>query len=219
MVAATVLAGGMYLYRQHAQAALKAEHCASVAAARGHLLAEGQGANVAVLGDSYAQGTGIAAGASGAFPKLLSQQIGEPIQVDGEGSTGFTTDGYCAGQSVTYGDRLHGDGIAGRGVIVVEGGVNDVLTGNPTKVGRAASEVLAALDSSHAVVVVGPPAITAAKAADVRTVDQQLAAATQAAGRVYVSLIGARISLGPDGIHPTQAGQRQIADLIAAALR
>lgn len=214
---ALVLAVSAVLVVRHVrQTAQVAANCRAVTAARDALLHQAPDARIAVLGDSYSQGSGLTGGAADAFPALLSAAVREPVTVDGLGSTGFTTRGYCGDRPVTYGDRLRADHLVGRRVVIVEGGVNDALTGHPQDVASAAGRILAALKSSPTVIVVGPPAITSASSTAVRAVDAALRKATSSAGRTYVPLIAERITLGADGTHPTREGQQRIADLIRA---
>lgn len=172
---------------------------------------------VAVLGDSYTQGTGLA-GPQVAWPAVLGDRLGTPVVVDGVGSTGFTTRGFCTGAEVTYGERLD-DAWADADAVVVQGGVNDALSGRPDDVAAAARDVLAELQDVPTVVVVGPPGVPAAEPADIGAVDAALRQAAEDAGRVYVPLLGENIELLPDRVHPTGAGHQRIADLVAAALQ
>ncbi|WP_147261950.1 SGNH/GDSL hydrolase family protein [Blastococcus sp. TF02A-26] len=193
------------------------KQCDDVTQARDDLLAAADDESaVAVIGDSYSQGTGLA-GPDAAWPARLAGLIGAPVAVDGMGSTGFTTAGFCEGDDVTYGDRL-ADDLPETDVVVVQGGANDATLGDPAGVQQAATDLLADLEDVPTVVVVGPPAVPAADRAAVDTVDRGLRAATEGAGRIYVPLIDADIPLLADGIHPTEAGQARIAELIADAL-
>ncbi|WP_155858779.1 SGNH/GDSL hydrolase family protein [Candidatus Blastococcus massiliensis] len=174
------------------------------------------GRTVAVLGDSYTQGTGLA-GPEVAWPAALEERLGAPVVIDGVGSTGFTTRGFCTGAEVTYGARLDDDWAEAE-VVVVQGGVNDALTGRPDDVAAAAEDVLGELEEVPTVVVVGPPSIPAAEAEELSTVDAALRQAAEDAGRAYVPLLGKDIPLLDDRVHPTEAGHQRIAELVAAAL-
>lgn len=173
---------------------------------------------IAVLGDSYTQGPGLA-GPEEAWPALLGERLDAEVVLDGVGGTGFTTAGICAPAEITYRERLDADHVAeDADVVVVQGGVNDAILGRPDDVGAAAAELLAELEDAPVVVVVGPAPAPAAEAPKVATVDEALRRATEDAGRVYVPLTGAGIELLPDALHPTLPGQQRIAELVAAAI-
>jgi len=175
---------------------------------------------IVVLGDSYSQGHGVPGGRAGGFPALLARDTGRPVHLDGYGSTGFTTRGYCSGRPVTYGERLLPDRLLALrpAAVVVEGGVNDARHGDPRRVGTAAADLLRRLAAVPQVIVVGPAAIPNADPARLAMVDDELAAAARAAGRPYVDLRRYPLPMQPDGIHPTGAGQQTIARLLIALL-
>jgi lysophospholipase L1-like esterase len=169
-----------------------------------------------VLGDSYTQGTGLL-GPKAAWPTALGMQLEAEVVVDGVGATGFTTRGFCADDPVAFGERVETDP-PGADVVVVQGGVNDALSGDPDAVADAAGSLLDSLEDVPTVLVVGPPRVPAADPARVEAVDAALRQATEQAGRVYVPLLDAGIELLEDQVHPTGAGQWRIAVLVAAAL-
>lgn len=196
--------------------------CSLLVTQRNDLLAHpfpGGPRSVFVLGDSYAQGAGLrdAGDPSQAWPALVAEQLPATVTVDAAGSTGFTTSGFCDGPWQAYGRRLAGDSVAADAA-VVQGGINDALTGDPDGVQRSAAAVLENLADVGAVVVVGPVDAPAADHDRVAAVDSALRQATDAAHRTYVPLIAEQIELGPDRLHPTAAGQQRIAALVAAAL-
>ena len=195
------------------------EGCDEALAARDQQLADpvtSGDRTVAVLGDSYTQGSGLA-GPEEAWPTALGERLGAEVVVDGVGSTGFTTAGLCPPAEITYGQRLDADP-PDADVVVVQGGVNDALVGRPDAVAEAAADVLGDLEDVPVVVVVGPALVPTAEASDIATVDGALRQATDDAGRLYVPLLDAGIELLDDGLHPTVAGQQRIAELVAAAI-
>jgi lysophospholipase L1-like esterase len=175
---------------------------------------------IVVLGDSYSQGEGLPAGRDGAFPALIAQETGRPVLLDGYGSTGFTTRGYCADRPVAYGERLAPDHLLAQppATVVVEGGVNDARHGDPSRVGAAAVALLHRLAGVPQVIVVGPAEVGTADPGRLTTVDQALAGAARAAGRPYVHLRAHPLPLQGDGLHPTAAGQQIIARLLVPLL-
>ncbi|MGY2127016.1 SGNH/GDSL hydrolase family protein [Blastococcus sp. SYSU DS0617] len=171
---------------------------------------------ITVLGDSYTRGTGLS-GPEVAWPTALGERLGAEVVVDGVGATGYTTPGFCMTAPFRYGQRLDSDPPEGD-VVVVQGSVNDSLLGTPDEVGAAAADVLEQLEDVPTVVVVGPPRVPAADEAELAVIDAALREATDEAGRVYVPLMDADIELLDDDLHPTEAGQQRIAELVAAAI-
>jgi lysophospholipase L1-like esterase len=198
--------------------------CAQVTAAHTQALrmpvTAGAPGLIVVLGDSYSQGHGVLGGRAGGFPALLARGTGRPLYLDGYGSTGFTTRGYCSGRPVTYGERLLPDHLLALrpATVVVEGGVNDARHGDPRRVGTAAADLLRRLAAVPQVIVVGPAAIPNADPARLAMVDDELTAAARAAGRPYLGLRRYQLPMLPDGIHPTGAGQQTIARLLIPLL-
>lgn len=162
---------------------------------------------VVVVGDSYALGFGINS-AAGSWPRLM----GEPVVVLAQGGAGYTRNGSCDGGKydgqVAAALRLHPRSV------IVQGGLNDL--GAPPKLLRTeALRVAAHLPAES--VLVGPAAAPAASITRERAVDAILRSVAAARRLRYVSLlpvIPVR-DFGPDGVHPTEAGER----LIAAAVR
>lgn len=216
-----VLLGGAlggYLLLRHEE---EPSSCDAVEGDRDALLDrpfEGGGSrDVLVIGDSYSQGTG-AGGPAGGWPATLAELAGATVTVDGVGGTGYTTAGFCPGEPITYADRLADRDVSDDTTVILQGGVNDGLAGDPGDVEARAEATLDEAEGAELVVVVGPPTIPALDAAVLGTIDQGLAAAAGARGAVYVSLLAAGIPISQDGVHPTPEGQVQIAQLVAAAL-
>jgi len=171
---------------------------------------------IAVLGDSYSQGQGLA-GPEEAWPAVLGERLDAEVVLDGVGSTGFTTAGLCAPAEVSFAQRLAADP-PDADVVVVQGGVNDAILGRPDAVADAAADLLEELEDVDTVVVVGPVAVPVADASALAAIDAALRQATDDAGRVYVRLLDAGVALLDDFLHPTVAGQQWIAELVAAEI-
>ncbi|MBN1093169.1 SGNH/GDSL hydrolase family protein [Blastococcus sp. TML/M2B] len=216
-VVVLLVAGGVALWRAQQEPPL----CEGAREARDALLerpfAGGDARSVFVVGDSYSQGTGPD-GPDGAWPARLAALARATVTVDGMSSTGYTTGGFCEGEPVTYGDRLAGDDLDGADVLVLQGSVNDGLAGDPDAVRSAAGDLLGEVDDVGRVLLVGPPDIPALEPAQLQTIDRGLADAAGEHGATYLSLLGAGIPIGDDGVHPTDAGQQRIAELVATAL-
>ena len=211
-----VLAGGLWLVVGRDD---RPSECQVTLDAREQVLAErftSGDRTIAVLGDSYTQGIGLL-GPQASWPTALGILTETEVVVDGIGGTGFTTRGFCTDEQVAYGERLD-DELPDAPVVVVQGGVNDALSGRPDDVAAAAANLLADLEDVPTVVLVGPPAAPAADPAALQAVDAGLREATEDAGRVYVPLLDAGIELQSDKVHPTGNGQWRIGQLVAAAL-
>lgn len=195
--------------------------CVAIRAARDELLREPLGGGgsraVLVVGDSYTQATGLG-GPAHAWPATLAEPAAATVTVDGMSSTGFTTAGFCPGEPFTYADRLAGHDVADDTTVIIQGGVNDGLSGDPGELGSSADAALDEAGGAARIVVVGPPAIPALDAGVLGTIDRTLAAAAQEHDAVYVSLLAEDIPIGEDDVHPTAAGQERMAQVIAAAL-
>jgi len=209
--------GGYLAWQRHQDSQL----CVVAQAARDNLLRgpfEGGGSlQILVVGDSYTQGTGVG-GPGGTWSAQLAGLADATVTVDGMSSTGYTTAGFCPGDPFTYGDRLAEHDVADDTTLVVQGSVNDGLTGDPADVESSSDAALDEAGDAARIVVVGPPRIPALDAAVVETIDRDLAAAADAHDAVYVSLLAEDIPITDDGVHPTADGQARIALLVAAAL-
>ncbi len=165
---------------------------------------------VDVLGDSYAVGTTLSDPQHQAWDILLARREQWNLTVRGIGRTGFDNGGYCGNQS--YPTRVAQVLADHPQLVIVEGGNNDA---GQSGIGAAARAVLAKIPASVRVVVIGPTDAPGRDSSDQRTTDRELAAAT---GKRYISPLSWKLKYGPDGIHMTAAGNRVLADHLAAAL-
>jgi lysophospholipase L1-like esterase len=165
---------------------------------------------VVVLGDSYAVGTTLSDPQHQAWDVLLARREKWNLTVHGIGRTGFVNGGYCGNQS--YPNRVRQLLADHPQMIIVEGGNNDA---GQSGIGAAARAVLAKIPATIRVVVVGPTDAPGRDSSDQRTTDRELAAA---AGKRYISPLRWKLKYGPDHIHMTAAGNRILADHLAAAL-
>jgi acyl-CoA thioesterase-1 len=209
-VVAALVAGGIVVGQVGASADLGAR-CAdtrALSAARAELVT-GSGPRVAVIGDSYAMGTGLADPA-GSWPAYLSGEV----HVDGFAGSGFTPAASpCRG--VAYAVRA-GEALALRPeLVVVEGGLNDYDV--PTAdIETSARRLLSALDGV-AVVLVGP-ADAPSRSGQVPRVDAALARVAAGQGVPYVSPRSWELTYLEDGLHLTPEGHEVFGHNVAAAL-
>jgi acyl-CoA thioesterase-1 len=175
----------------------------------------GTGERVAVLGDSWTSGYGLADPREG-WAYVLARGLGWHAAVDGFPGTGFTSDAGCPGER--YADRVVRIP-ADAALVLVEGGLNDVRSASAVRTAAGALlEQVHARAPGAALVVVGAPAVPGRVPAQVRAVDRGLAAAAAAHGAAYLDPAGWTLTYLPDGVHPTAAGHRAFADRVAAGL-
>lgn len=172
----------------------------------------GSGPRVAVIGDSYAFGSGLARPGR-SWPSRLPGRV----HVDGFPGSGFSARASsCPG--VSYADRA-ATAAEGADLVVVEGGLNDVKR-RGTKV-RAGFERLVRALAGHDVVVVGPTTAPA-RADGVPRIDALLARLSAAAGVRYLRMSHLDLPYLRDRLHLTQAGHdafgRRVALVVAARL-
>lgn len=167
---------------------------------------------VAILGDSYSVGAGLA-DRSKAWPTLAGRAEGWATHVAGVGGTGFVNAGPCGEQS--FGQRLEDVLAVKPQILIIAGGVNDADLA-PSEVQTSASALLHLTASVPTVIVVGPA--NAPAKSNLPAVDAALAKAATANGRKYVSALNWELEFQPDGLHPTEAGQAVYARNIEAAI-
>jgi len=189
-----------------------AERCASVEA-RSEMRARvvtGSGPPVAVIGDSYAMGSGLDDPAR-SWPTYLDGRV----RVDGFAGSGFSRSaGPCRG--VAYADRVAADLSRWPGRVVVQGGLNDYDV--PAALIEADTRRLLTALAGRDVVIVGPvPA--PARMAGARRVDAVLARLADAGGVPYISTAEWDLDYLPDRLHLTAHGHRDFGRRVATALR
>jgi lysophospholipase L1-like esterase len=184
----------------------------------------GPGSTAVYLGDSYTSGwNGAGIGARG-WPRLVDAARGWKTVNLAVPGTGFINPGWTnqpIESRVARAIRARPD------VIVLAGGHNDSRW-SPAATARAADAVIDRLRRSApdaVLVIVGPIWANGSPPRRCLDLSAHLSRKAAAVGAVYVDPLagrwfaGARHRLiGPDGIHPTNAGHRFIADRILEAL-
>jgi acyl-CoA thioesterase-1 len=210
---ALVLGSGVWLWAAPGGAeASQAERCRDLrvaSAERRSTVHDDGGPRVAVIGDSWSQGSGLAdPGAS--WPSRLDGRV----VVDGFGGSGFTAQASpCL--DVAFPLRVGRALATDPDLVVVQGGLNDFDV-SPSVVRAGAERTLRALEG-HEVVVVGPAAAPL-RAAGAARVDAVLAEAAAAAGVPYVRTAGWELEYLPDRLHLTAAGHQVFGDAVREAL-
>lgn len=168
---------------------------------------------MAVIGDSYTQGVGLADQQRQAWPTLLGSAKRLTTYVDGIGRTGFTNGGFCGGQE--YEKRIDALLTARPELVIVQGGLNDT-DASDEEIDSTAEHVLSALAGVPRVVVVGPPPAPSVPGAT--RVDALLQRVTTSAGRQYVSTVHWNLPYLPDQLHLTSGGHAEFARLLSESI-
>jgi lysophospholipase L1-like esterase len=188
--------------------------------------AVGPGSTVAVIGDSFSAGT--LQGGLGAtnWTALLGRDRGWRV-VD----TAVVGTGYLAavpGTADYAGSQLDAALAPGPDLVVVQGSINDGEL-PPDRVAAAAAGLYAAIHARAPLarlVVVGPAWPGDTPPASTLAVRDAVGEAARAAGATWIDPMteqwfgepSARTLIGADGLHPTDAGHRLMADRTADAL-
>jgi lysophospholipase L1-like esterase len=186
------------------------------------------------VGDSFTRGEGAGVPPERTYPHLVGARLGWTCHVDAQNGTGFVNDGWAAGPdlaplAVRLPDDVRRWAPDRVGVVVVDGGRNDAGVPEPA-LRRAVAEYLTALRSAYAcarLVLVLPTLVDTVQPPEYDVVARVLRTAAPAVGAAVVDPVGAgtfadaarnRPLVGPDGFHPSAAGQAHYADVLARLL-
>jgi acyl-CoA thioesterase-1 len=197
-----------------ARAGALGDRCARFAAASSARAAAvtGSGPDVAVIGDSWSAGLGLA-DSSASWPARLPGRV----HVAGFSGSGFSAHASDCG-AVSFADRAPAAVRSGADLVVVEGGLNDVDQPSAAIVSGFARLMDSLADVPPGRVVVVGPASAPARAAGVARVDLLLGALAAQHGVAYVRTSDLDLDYLPDGLHLTPAGHRAFGDAVAARL-
>ena len=170
----------------------------------------GSGRSVLVIGDSYSVGAGV--GPRVSWPVRLPGRV----RVNGFSGSGFSVGASACGD-VSYAARLQRDGQQLPGLVVVEGGLNDVDQPD-ADIEAGFARLMRDLRGTD-VLVVGPPLAPRRDAARIGEVDALLARLSQAHGASYLSMTGVELTYLDDRLHPDPAGHQVFGDVVAAEVR
>ena len=169
----------------------------------------GSGRRIAVIGDSYAVGSGLER-PDRSWPRRLPGRV----HVDGFPGSGFSARASSCPR-VSYADRAAA-AAKGADLVVVEGGLNDV--NRRGKLIRAGFKRLIRELRGHDVVVVGP-ANAPARADGVSRIDSLLARLSRAAGVRYLRMSHLELPYLDDRLHLTRAGHDAFGERVAEVVR
>ncbi len=208
-----MLGAGAWLWAAPGDAeASQAERCRDIRAAseqRRAFLGDDQGPRIAVIGDSWSQGSDLV-DPTRSWPSRLQGRV----VVDGFGGSGFTAAASPC-RDVAFPLRVARALATDPDLVVVQGGLNDF----DVSVGVVRDGVEQALRrlEGQEVVVVGP-APAPRRAAGAARVDAVLAEATAAAGVPYVSTSELELEYLPDRLHLTPEGHAAFGDAVRQAI-
>jgi acyl-CoA thioesterase I len=209
-----VLGSGAWLWAAPGDAeASQAERCRDIRAAseerRADLDAQDGDPRIAVIGDSWSQGTDLADPAV-SWPSRLDGLV----VVDGFGGSGFSVEASPC-RDVAFALRVGRALATDPDLVVVQGGLNDFDV-SAGAVREGAERTLRLLEG-HRVVVVGPAAAPR-RAAGAARVDALLAEVTAAAEVPYIRTAEWELDYLADRLHLTPGGHEVFGDAVAAAI-
>ncbi|HVR00058.1 MAG TPA: GDSL lipase [Mycobacterium sp.] len=186
-------------------------------------------AHVAVVGDSYTTGTdegglGPRSWPAQAWQTLARQGVQVAPDVASEGRAGYAVLGDHGSDFEDLTARaVHPND----GLVVFFGSRNDqgVDAGLLAEKARSSFDLARRIAPSARLLVIGPPWPTADPPAEVLQVDDIISGQAAAVDAAYVDAIAEHWFvdrpdlIGPDGVHPTDAGHEYMAEMIAPLIR
>jgi lysophospholipase L1-like esterase len=175
---------------------------------------------LAVYGDGYSSGSALGGQGPAGWPALLAGRLDAGLQLAAVAQSGYAAAGV-SGQD--FADQVSATPVPNATITIVFGSRNDL--GEPVSaVAQGAAETLDLIEATapnSAVIVVGPAWSDADVPADLLAYRDAVAAAAESAGATFVDPITEGWFTEPDGliatdgISPTDAGHRFIADALA----
>ncbi|WP_205471617.1 GDSL-type esterase/lipase family protein [Nocardioides sp. SYSU D00038] len=213
-VCLVVVAAGLSLHLAGRASSADADRCERFAAAASTRAERdvGTGERVVVIGDSWSVGLGLERP-----ERSWPSQLPGRVHVDGFSGSGFSAGASPCGAAVAFAARAAAAVAGGAGLVVVEGGLNDV--DQPERlVARGFRDLLRVLDGTGAPVVVVGPAAAPSRSRGVPRIDALLAELSEQHGVAYVSTTDLDLSYLDDRLHLTEDGHRAFGAAVAARL-
>jgi lysophospholipase L1-like esterase len=186
-------------------------------------------AQILVIGDSYTAGSNQGGVGSTSWPRVMSEALHAhgldvSLDVDAEGGSGYARPGR---QRHTFPQLVRRSVTAETDLVVFLGSRNDTAPKAALEAAAAdAFTAVRAVAPGARLLVIGPPWVDDRPPAYLLADRDALAAATAQMGGVFVDPLAegwftrdSGALIGADGVHPTDAGHRYMADLIAPRVR
>ena len=185
----------------------------------------GGGPLIAVVGDSYTTGSDMDSGPGSNWSALMATELrlGRPgldVHVEAGGGSGYTTTGF---RGLTFEGLAQLSMPADPDLIIVFGSINDNRA-RPSDVDVAARSLMQWLHEQRpdaAILVIGPPWVNERVPTNLLLVRDAVRSAALGVGATFVDPLAegwfagdAESLIGFDRLHPTDEGQRHLAELI-----
>jgi lysophospholipase L1-like esterase len=181
----------------------------------------GPAPKAAFLGDSYSGGSAMDSGPAARWPQLLTTDLAWRYLNVNAGGSGFVVRGPSG---TTFGERVPGLVAAAPDIVIVTGGANDASSPR-ADVAAAAAKVVDDLRAGlpDADIVVLSPFWRSDPGAGVLAMRDDLREIARSRGLRFVDVTAVfageyRALIGSDTVHPTDAGQAHIRDVVAPDL-
>lgn len=217
VVAAVLSLSGLYLKQQETLDRANAEAASFTPAPLETPASDAAPAvSAAILGDSFTE-------AADGYAAQLANLMGWDAEIMGQGGTGYVNPGHAEENESAFPDRVPAIVELAPQVVVVQGSTND---GDGSGLREAADSVYSQLKAGlpeSQIVAVGPVGAPAIPREKVDTARSTLAEAAAAHGIPFIDPVEegwlADPALFADGVHPTPEGHKQLASLIAEAIK
>lgn len=200
--------------RESRDAELKAKQAAELAMVR-----------IAIIGDSYTDGSSEGGKGEAGWPRLVEEKLRAEnlnfaIRTTGLGGSGYLSEGTKKRTFLSSATRLSDD----TDVVVIFGGLNDAIYAG-SSVGKAATKTFSTVSErvpEATLIVVGGQYPSSQPPAEYQSFRKAIKESAQSAGATYIdpiSWFGDKSLIGKDGIHPTDEGHKLIAEKLFPAIR
>jgi len=191
--------------------------------------ASGSGPVIAVVGDSYTTGSDMDSGAASNWSALMAEELRRDryqlqLYVEAGAGSGYTTDGE---RGLDFEQLARLSMPTDADLIIVFGSLNDSRS-TPSTVAVAARSLMTWLQDEHpdaSVLVIGPPWIDEQVPTNLLLIRDEVRTAALDIGAAFLDPLAegwfagdAASLIGDDGVHPTDAGQRHLAERITPSV-
>lgn len=173
---------------------------------------------IEIIGDSYTDGSSEGGKGNNGWPRLVEEKLRAEnldfkIRTTGLGGSGYLSEGTKKRTFLSPATRISGD----TDVVVIFGGLNDAIYAG-SSVRKASARVYAAVAErapKATLIVVGGQYPTPRPTAEYQNVRSAIKESAKSNGSTFIDPISwfdDKFLIGKDGIHPTDAGHKLIAE-------